>query len=129
MFNLLKILRNNVYQQGNVIFHLSVNFKPSLKFSLTTKQSVPLKTLAILLHYYYFQNIRKCEHKINAVLHCLINFNVNLSLAFAVALCCKVASGCEIDSVKNVWEGHAVVLHLCVRWKTDAPSRSAQVPL
>jgi hypothetical protein len=56
------------------------------------------KTPAIMLHSYYFHNILMCSLKINAFLHCLINFNSRFFFAFA--LCCKFASCCEGDSLE-----------------------------
>ena len=70
-----------------------------------------------------------CSHKINAILHCLINFNASLFFAFTVALCCKVAIGCKGGSAEPVEKIHAVVLHCCTSPSSVVALSSAQVPL
>ena len=70
-----------------------------------------------------------CSHKLNAVLHCLINFNASLFLAFAVALCRNVANGSERHSLELVENSHAVVLNFYASLKPVVALRCAQVPL
>ena len=79
--------------------------------------------------FFLFYNIHTCGHKINAVLHCLINCNASLFPCFAVALCCKFTRVCEGGSVEAIGNSHTVVLRRCASCKSGVAGRSAEGPL
>lgn len=70
-----------------------------------------------------------CSHKINAVLHCRINFKTSSFLAFAVALCSKIVSGCEGDRLEPAEKSNAFVMYWCASRKSVVALRSTLVPL